>query len=84
MINLKKIALERVNLKVDLTFWTFLPYVETISYIINNKTYRPSSYRFLCFALIIVTSKDEVSYELDKNIEKVFNKSYDKVNNTRR
>lgn len=72
-----------MNLKVDLTFWTMIPYVETINYVINGKTYKPSSYRFLCFALILVTS-DDVTYEIDKDLEKVFSKNYDKTNSIRR
>lgn len=67
-----KKRLERVNLKIDLTFITFIPYREEINYVINGRNYRPSSYRFLCFALIVVTSNDEVIYEIDKEIEKVF------------
>ena len=64
---MSKTKLERVNLKIDLSFWTFLPYREPINYVINGRTFKPVSYRFLCLALIIVTSKDEVEqYDIGK------------------
>lgn len=69
-----KIELERFNIKVDLSFWVFLPYKETINYVINNKTYKPTSYRFLCFAVIVVTSGHEVDYKFSEDLKKVFNK----------
>lgn len=72
---LTKVKLERLNLKIDLTFWTFIPYKETITYVIDNKTYKPTSYRFLCCALIVVTSGHEVDYKLNKEIGKVLSKA---------
>jgi hypothetical protein len=65
-------SLKRINVKIDLSFFTIIPYKETLNYIIDGKGYRPVSYRFLCFAVIIVTTYDEVKYDIDKNLERVF------------
>lgn len=71
---LPKIELERFNVKIDLSFWVFLPYKETINYVIDNKSYKPISYRFLCVAVIVVTSGHEVDYNLNRDIKRVLDK----------
>jgi hypothetical protein len=73
MINLMK-SLKRVNLKLDLTFWAIKPYREVMNYVIDNVTYKPVSYRFLCFALIIVTKGDVVNYTFDSDLKRVLQK----------
>lgn len=74
---LTKVKLERLNLKIDLSFWTFVPYKEPINYVIDGKTYKPTSYRFLCFALIVVTSQHEQDYALNHDLKRVFTKKND-------
>jgi hypothetical protein len=49
-----------------------IPYSEHISYIINNIVYKPVSYRFLCFAVIIVTDSNKiVEYQTNPELAKL-------------
>lgn len=67
-------------MKVDLSFWAIIPYTELITYIIDNTVYKPVSYRFLCFAIIIVKESNMlVEYELNEGLKEFANKE-DKKN----
>ena len=67
-------SLKRVNLKIDVTFWAFKPYKEVMNYVIDNVSYKPVSYRFLCFAFIIVTEGDMVTYTFNDDLKRVLQK----------
>jgi len=59
-----------------MTFWAIMPYTEKITYDISGNKYSPISYRWLCFALIIVTEGNQIQLEIPSSVKKVFvNKS---------
>ncbi len=65
-------SVQRLNVKIDISFWVMIPYSEHISYIINNIVYKPVSYRFLCFAVIIVTDSNKiVEYQTNPELAKL-------------
>jgi hypothetical protein len=68
------LKLQRINVKVDLTFWVLKPYTEEITYEINREFYKPVSYRFLCFALVVLGPAHKIPYEADEDVKKAFKK----------
>lgn len=59
-------------MKVDLTFWAMMPYTEKITYDIAGAKYSPVSYRFLCFALIVVTEDNHIELNISPEAKKAF------------
>ena len=55
-----------------MTFWAILPYTEKITYDIAGTKYSPVSYRFLCFAFILVTSSNEITINIPNETKKAF------------
>ena len=76
--------IKRVNLKIDITFWVFKPYVEQVTYEINGSYFRPKSYRLLCFALVVVKEDAKVEFKPTEDFKKAVNKldKDAKTNNT--
>lgn len=73
---LKEKKILRINVKVDLTFYAFKPYKEKMVYVLDGKSYTPTSFRFLCFALIVVKDGDLVEQTIpnQKDIAKLLSK----------
>lgn len=68
--------LKRVNLLIDLHFWALKPYSDIIQYHVERKTYFPTSYRFLCFALVFLTEEDadrNIEFKDKEKLKKTFN-----------
>lgn len=84
MTKLKNWLPKRINLKINLDFWAIIGYVERVHYVIDNVSYTPVSYRWLCFAVIVVKHSNELKNEITSPELAKFVESNDKTNNIRR